>query len=385
MTTLNGFIATAHRLQRKTLGAVMAMGGVVAYLLSIILIVSGIVLQAFIYKPSVFSGAMIVVYSIVWGIAALCIGVLVERMTLGGCSKYRIATERREIIQENFDKIVDPTPETGRQYSSDIARENKNRYSSAWLIVLGATLSIFCENFVVQYLFTGWTPMQIGPVSIPIGTIGSLFLSGLVSYTLISSELHKKQESDVIHESITADSFLPTATRADVTDRVYQQMLKRSSTKVDEISESETIDSAFEQAVLQDIDSLLDGKGTIILRIDNERRQKEMQIEADKQRTRQQLRLLKGGESTPEEDTEGVFYTSQLPITGPIAKVPQNTRKMRGDGMENMKRVYSLYKQMGEEYFTPDRKEGLSQELGITLRSLDRILQKLRTGEIITG
>ena len=351
--TLNSFIAEAYRVQRKMLGGVMAVGGLVAYVLSVLLIVSGIALQAFLFMPQQIHGVLVYAYVIMWGIAALFVGVLVERMTLGGCSKFRIASEKREIIQTNYERIVDPTAETTQQYHSDLFYVDRDRKSSACLIGLGACLSIFCENFIVQYLFIGWNGGHVGSVALPIGTIGSLFLSGLVSYTLISSELHKTQEKEVIHESITADSFLPIAARANVTDRVHQQMLQKSIVKVDEIANTDTIDAAFEQAVLQDIDNLLEGKGTIILRIDNEKRQKEMQIEADKQRTRQQLRLLKGGDDTLSgEDTGGEqYYTSPLPITGPIAKQPQGSRKMRGDGIENMKKVFSLYKQMGEEYF----------------------------------
>jgi hypothetical protein len=363
------------------------MGGLIAYVLSVILIVSGIVLQAFLYKPHQIQGAMLAVYVLIWGISALCIAVLVERMTLGGCSKYRIACEKKEIITDNFEDIENPTKEVEYQYKKDIKRIDANIRTSAGLIVLGAALSIFCEYLIIQYLFVGWNDIPVyGSLSIPIAHIGGLFLSGLVSYTLISSELQKSQEKDAIHESITADSFLPIAARANVTDRVHMQMLAKSTVKVDEITNTDTIDSAFEHAVKTDIDHLLDGKGTIILRIDNEKRQKELQIEADRQRTRHQLRLLKGGDSNPESETQqntDSFYTTQLPTTGPIAKIA-GTRKMRGDGLENMKRVYALYKQMGEEYFTPERKTALAEELGIDMRSINRILQKIREGEVVS-
>jgi hypothetical protein len=303
-------------------------------------------------------------------------------MTLGGCSKYRIACEKSEIIRENFEKISGPTKEVETQYQTDLSYVNKDKGYALGLIVLGACLSIFCESLIIHYLFSGWSDWHVGQVSIPVGVLGSLFLSGLVSYTLISSELHKRQEAEVIHESIMADSFLPIAARANVTDRVHMQMLAKSTVKVDEIVNTDTIDSAFEHAVKSDIDHLLDGKGTIILRIDNERRQKELQIAAEKEKTRHQLRLLKGGMDA-ETDLPN---TGELPLVsgGSTSVLNSVTRKMRGDGVENLKKIYSLYRQMGEDYFTPERKEELAQNMDITVRSIDRILQKIRNGEVVS-
>lgn len=359
--TMNSFIAKAHRMQRKNIGIIVASGSVLAFLLSFLLIVAGIEITALLYPPTT-NLVGLIPYAIIWGIAALMIGVLIERLTTTNSTKLRIMRDKVEILEENFASIEEPTEQVQAEHTKDIAATKKGQGSIIFLITLGTGLSMMCESFIIHFLFTSWQPLIIHGFVINVGWIASLFLSGLVSYTLISSELHKKLDAEVIHESLNADNFLATAAHANIKDRVNEQVLSQSTVKVDEITNSEVMTSAIDRAVVRNVDEVMNGGGEIILRIDDEREQKRLQIAHDKERTRQQLSVIRGGNTEP----------LALAEMGFIDDSPQAPKS------KNHLKIEQMYKECGEEYFTPNRKSRIARQLGITSRTVDRILGMIK-------
>lgn len=351
---MNGLIAKAHRIQRKFIGVIVASGSVLAFTLSFILIVSGITVTALLHPPTTnFYGYC--GYVAVWIFAGSFIAILIERLTLTNCAKLRIIRDKVELINEDYACIENPTNETELQQQKDIKKAKKGRWSVILLIILGTLLSMMCESFIIHFLFASF--------QMYLGWGASLFLSGLVSYTLISSELHKGLDAEVLHESLNADTFLAIAARANVTDHTNQQILKQSTTKVKEITESDVMQNAIDQAVIADVDDAMEGNGRIVLRIDNEREQKRLQMAREKELTRQQLSLVKGGN---DGDTE--------PLA--LAPIPEQRPKS-----QNYLKVEDLYKRCGESIFTPQRKKKLAAEYRIDVRTIDRYLEQIREAQ----
>jgi uncharacterized membrane protein YedE/YeeE len=346
---MNSLIAKAHRMQRKFIGVIVASGSVLAFILSFILIVAGIEVTA-LMKPPTSNNVGYWIYAIVWMFAGSLIAVLIERLTLTNCAKLRIVREKVELINEDYAHIENPTNDTDLERQKDIEKAQKGQLSIILLIAMGTGLSMMCESFIIHFLF--------GNFQVILGWIAAFFLSGLVSYTLISSELHKGLDADVIHESLNADTFLGIAARANVTDHTNQHILAKSTTKVREIANSDVMLSAIDQAVIADVDDAMEGNGRIILRIDNEREQKRLQMAREKDLTRQQLSLIKGGDG----DTE------------PLTAITSEQRPKS----QNYQRIEDLYSRCGEAYFTSNRKKKLAQEYRIDPRTIDRYLEQIR-------
>ncbi len=350
---MNTFIAKAHRMQRKCIGLIVASGSVLAFVLSFILIVSGIEMTALLHPPTTNLWGL-VPYAIVWIIAALMIGILIERLTTTNSTKLRIMRDKVTAIEENFARIEDPTEHVKSEKDKDIKSAKKGRNSIVFLIILGTGLSMMCESFIIHFLFTSWNPV--------VGWIASLFLSGLVSYTLISSELHKKHESAVIHDSLDTDNFLGVAAHATIKDRVHECILAQSATKVDEITDSEVMLQAIDQAVVKHVDEVMQGDGEIVERIADEREQTRLRIAQERERTRQQLSIIRDG-GTPE------------PLSSPVVASFENPQAPKS---KNHLKIEELYNQLGESYFTANKKGRLARKLGISVRHIDRILTQIK-------
>jgi hypothetical protein len=352
---MNGLIAKTHRTQRKFLGAIVASGSMLAFILSFILIVSGITVTA-LMKPPTTNIVGYCSYVIVWIFAGSLIAILIERLTLTNCAKLRIIREKVELINEDYARIEKPTNDTELERQKDIEKAEKGRWSVILLVVLGTGLSMMCESFIIHFLF--------GSFQIFVGWVAALFLSGLVSYTLISSELHKGLDAEVVHESLNADTFLAIAARANITDHTNEQILAKATTKVREITNSEALTKAIDHAVIADVDDVMQGDGKIIYYIDSEREQKRLQMQRENELTLQQLSLVKGGNESNTEPSLSILQT------------PVERAKSR-----NYLQIEDLYKRCGEAYFTPQRKKKLAGEYRIDIRTIDRYLAQIRNEE----
>lgn len=355
--TLNGFIAKAHQLQRKSIGLIVASGSILAFGLSFILIVLGIETTALLYPPTTNIIGQIA-YAVVWIIPSIIIGILVERLTTTNSTKLRIMRENVEEIEARFLSIEEPTEAVKKEKDKNIKVAKKGSRSIISLIILGTAFSMMCESFFIHLLFTSWNPI--------VGWIASLFLSSLVSYTLISSELHKRQEAEVIRDSLNTDTFMGVAAQATIKDRVHERMLAQATVKVDEITDSEVLKQAIDQAVIKHVDEVMEGEGEIIERIADEREQTRLRIAQEKERTRQQLSIIRDGGQPEPLSTSAVVASFDNPQ-------PQKSK--------NHLRIEEMYRQCGESYFTARAKNRLSRKMGITTRTIDRILTQIKEEE----
>jgi hypothetical protein len=294
------------------------------------------------------------------------IGVLIERLTMTNSTKLRIMRDKVEIIEEKLAHAEaltgDSTEDTKSELEKDKKAVQKGKGSVIFLIVLGTGLSMLCESFIIHFLFVSWQPLIVAGIAINVGWIASLFLSGLVSYTLIASEMHKRLDSEVIHESLNADNFLATAALANMKDAVSEQMLLQSATKVKEITKSDVITSGIDRAVVKSVDEIMNGGGEIALRIDDEREQKRLQMLHDKERTRQQLSIVRGGNTEPLALADMASFDD--------SPQPQKSR--------NYLAIEEVYRKSGEAYFTPRGKSFLARKLGITVKTVERALNQIK-------
>lgn len=360
---MNTLIAELHRMQRKFIGLIVACGGFFALGLSFLLIVSGITLTAILHPPTT-DLRILIPYVIVWFFAALILGILIERLTTTNSTKLRIMREKVETIEENFARIEDPTEALKQKKDKDIKAATKGRNSIVFLIIFGTGLSMLGESFIIHFLFTSWNFFA--------GWAASLFFSSLVSYTLISSELHKKHESAVIHDSLDTDNFFGVAAHASIKESVHKSILAQSAVKVEEITESGVMLQAIDQAVIKHVDEVVQGDGEIVERIADEREKTRLRIEQEREKTREQLSdygngfkiIRDGGE--PEPITSAVVASFNIPQ-------PQKSK--------NYLKIEQMYKELGEGYFTENKKTRLSREMGISVRHVNRILDQVRKGK----
>ncbi|HEX3643606.1 MAG TPA: hypothetical protein VHV10_20145 [Ktedonobacteraceae bacterium] len=352
---MNSFIAKAHRLQRKSIGLIVASGGVLAFILSFLLIVAGIVMTALIHPPTD-NIIGLILYIIVLIFASLMIGILIERLTATNSTKLRLMGEAVEEAEARFSQIKGPPAAAATaEYEKQKIAAQKGKRVIIFLITLGTSLSMLCESFCIHFLFTSW--------DLYVGWIASFFLSGLVSYTLISSELHKKHEAAIILDSLDTDNFLGVAAHATIKDRVHERMLTQSTVKVDEIANSAVMLQAIDQAVIQHVDEVMHGGGEIVERITDEREQRRLAEVQERERTRQQLTIIHGGRG--DEDTSTSTVVASFDNPKPVKS-------------KNHQEIEELYRKFGEVHFSSRTKNRLSSRMNVTVRHIDRILNQIK-------
>lgn len=358
--TLNSMIADAHRLQRKLVGLIVAVGGFLALTLSFLLIVAGISLMAILYPPSTNLGILIP-YAVVCFIAALLIGILIERLTTTNSTKLRILLEKVSAIEARYAKIEEPTEEVKKQKEREMEAAQKGRGIILFLIALGTSLSMLCESLLIHMIFASW--------NLYAGWGASILLSGLVSYTLISSELHKHHEEGVIRDSLNIDDFLGLAAHATIKDQVHENLLKQSAVKVQEITSSAVMTHAIDQAVIKHVDEVMQGNGEIVERITGEREYARLRAEQERERTKQQLSIIHGGR----DDEETVSLSN-----GVMASFAPSSQEQKS---KNYLEIERIYQECGDAGFTPRLKNKLSRRMGVSTRHIDRILTRVKQEE----
>lgn len=284
----NMSIAKMHRRARKFVGWIAAAGVVIAYVLSLFTVMAGVEIYAWNLSIADKNARFVLL------LAALFIGalfsLLIERMTLVQAAKVRNAREKREAITANYDKIVaktgeDKTEEVERLEQLELARVKSGGAEA--LMLFGALVSTAAGTLFWHYILQGLPLWQAWGFS-------TLF-SAVISFTLIESELHKNLQFAVISESIVAQNLIKEAGTEDARDRVMERFAGQHAAALESAMNAETFANAADASALQTLDEAYGGTGLISTYVDRERAYKQQMIEEEAQRTREQMRLIRGG------------------------------------------------------------------------------------------
>lgn len=221
---LNTTIANIYQTQQRLTGLFVSAGSMLAIILELSLIIVGFVIKASQSTSSYVLWAL-------FGIVGLLVALLVTKLTLTNAAKLRASLDAEKDLRASYkerSKGKMLSSEVKEELDGDIKEISSGRAVIYVLIGAGVLASIICETFVMQLLFRSLQPDWLGESL-------SIFLSTLVSCTVVSGELHKKRDSDIIKASLTHDSFLELAAKANTYDAFNKKMLDTASTHVEEI------------------------------------------------------------------------------------------------------------------------------------------------------
>ena len=367
--SFNSLIANTHRAQRKLNGVTVSLGAMVSVALSSILTVLGVVSVLYTNDHSLFEGAMMYVMTPVAVLIASICAFLIERLTQVSCAKVRLGHEQAHEKKEAFEEmslLSEPTERIRKHHEQEIATIEKGYRPSYLGIIFGASLSVIMESFFVHFIFLGWhTPIAFFTT----GDIASVMLSGLVSFTLISSEISKKQDHAVIEEALTSDGFMQIAAEADVKDETNRHLLINSGPKVGKILEGEILDIALDESVTKMIAQNL-GSQDITKKITEHRQAKTLQLAQESERTKAQLTLLMGGKGKKVEPVASEVIEAEVKTVP--TKMPPTTKKAYSDRLASVKNMIDTH---GVEYFTNDVVEDLSVRWNLHQKTVQKYVR----------
>lgn len=285
-------IAKTHRWSRKFVGYITAAGTVIAYVLSFFTVIAGVV----IYSWQVFDRSQWYMW-VVSGIIGALLSVLVERLTLTQAAKVRHVKERKDAINEVYDKTEDRTQEVEANRTRELAQASKGRNAAVLLMIVGVIVSTAAGTLFWHFVLHAMPVWQ--------AWLFSTIFSGIVSFTLVSSELHKRLDTNVIGESIVADSFIQLAAREDARDSVIQKFADQHEAALATALDAGTMQQIADATALSTVDSVFRGQGAIPAHISREREMMLQQQAAERARTREQMQAINAartGKVTPIND-----------------------------------------------------------------------------------
>src|SRR5258708_5079288 len=288
---MNMWIANLHKFSRKFVGWITAAGPIIAYVLSSLTIIVGVIIYATIIWPYAWW------YWISAGLIGLFFSILVERLTLTQAAKVRVASEKREDIKVAYSRERNPT---------NAVKANEERELSAvkdnWarvLMIAGAVISTCAGTLFWHYLLQGLPEWQAWAFS-------TLF-SALISFTLVSSELHRHLENEVIGGAIAADHFVDQAGRADARDRVIARFGAKHERALQEALDHDTIGEIADYTAQQTLDDVLQGQGQIPMHVQREREARRIAAENERTRTEQQMEAIRARKPKDEKEKPGLL------------------------------------------------------------------------------
>lgn len=288
---MNMWIAKLHKFSRKFVGWITAAGPIIAYVLSTLTIVVGVIIYATIIWPRAWW------YWVAAGLIGLFFSILVERLTLTQAAKVRVANERREDIKTAYAKEENPTAETQANEERELNAVKDN--GASVLMVVGAVISTAAGTLFWHYLLQGLPEWQAWGFS-------TLF-SMLISFTLVSSELHRHLENDVISGSIAADHFVDQAGREDARDRVIDRFGEKHKAALEEALDHDTVGQITDYTAQQTLDDVLQGKGQIPMHVQREREARRIAAENERQQTAEQMKRIREARPKDEKEKPGLL------------------------------------------------------------------------------
>jgi hypothetical protein len=223
-------------------------------------------------------------------VIGVILAILADSQTLAGCARWRINNEQIAVIHEKYAIIPEEERHPGLLdlEKKEIAAQELARNWNIACVLFSSTVSA-CASILFWHWLLSALPEWMA------WTFSTLF-AVLVSFTLISCELLKRQNNEIVRESIVSDHYTNEAMSEDAQEAIVSAMGKQCRTKVSELAESEVVAVAVEEFVIGELDrQLAGGRGQIPLRIEREKEDKRIAAERDQEKLATQLRLIQGG------------------------------------------------------------------------------------------
>ncbi len=241
--SLNTTIASVYQTQQRLTGLFVSAGSMIAILLELSLIVAG-----FVIKASETSSNW-VIYGL-FALVGFLVALLIVKLTLTNAAKLRASLNAENDLKADYRERSEGktvTQKVQAELDNDIAETKKGRWTIYLLIGVGALASIICETFVMHLLFQQLKPDLLGDVL-------SVFLSALVSSTVISGELHKRRDTEIIKHSLSHDSLLELAAKANTYDAFNRKMINAASTHVEQVLDQAVLGAYAQSLVYSSIE-----------------------------------------------------------------------------------------------------------------------------------
>lgn len=274
---MNMWIAKLHKFSRKFVGMITAGGPVLAYFLSMLTIIGGVTIYALMIWPNN------LFYQIMAGGIAVLFALLVERLTLTQAAKVRTASEKKADIEMHYAMIERPTKdvEAAKKRELDAIRS----WDATALMISGALISTCAGTLFWHYLLQalpGWQAWGF-----------STLFSALISFTLVSSELHRHLENEVVSGSIMADHYTDLAGREDARDRVISSFASQHEGALQKTLDHNTVSEIADYQAQQTLDDVLKGQGQIPMHIQREREARRTAADRERELTSQQMEIVR--------------------------------------------------------------------------------------------
>ncbi len=311
-------IANTHRIYRKLVGELVGQGAMVALIGNTIAVPFGVIVFAVgvVGSANLWMLGLTLLVSFVIGVI---LAILADSQTLAGCARWRINNEQIAVIREKYAVIPEEErhPSLADLEQKEIKSQEHARTWNMVCVTFSSTVSA-CAGILFWHWLLSALPEWMAWVF-------STLFAVLVSFTLISCELLKRQNNEIVRESIVADHYTNEAMSEDAQEAIVDAMGKQCRTQVKELTESDVVAVAVEEFVISELDrQLAGGRGQIPLRIEREKEDKRIAAERDQEKLSQQLRLIQGGKQPND------------PTTGPlaIAIVGETTRERIADAKQ---------------------------------------------------
>ena len=275
----NMTIAKLHKFSRKFVGWITAVGPVVALAVSILTIVVGVIIYATKIWPHAWP------YWVGAGVIGILFSLLVERLTLTQAAKVRTIREKKEAIETAYAELKDPTKTSLEHKERELDEAGKGTFGAWGLMLLGAIVSTCASTLFWHYLLQALPDWQAWGFS-------TLF-SAIVSFTLVSSELHRRLDNDVISSSIIADHFIDQAGREDARDRTISRFAEKHDEALEKALDHNTIGDIADYTAQKTLDEVLNGQGQIPLHVQREREVKRIAAENERDKTEKQMEIVR--------------------------------------------------------------------------------------------
>src|SRR5258708_7676268 len=166
-------------------------------------------------------------------------------------------------------------------------------------MLLGALVSTAAGTLFWHYL------LQALPIYQSWGF--STLFSAIVSFTLVSSELHRHLDNEVISSSIIADHFIDMAGREDARDKAIERFGEKHDEALEKALDHNTIGEIADYTAQKTLDEVFKGEGQIPLHIQREREARRIAAETEAKRTDQQMEIVRDARPKDEKERPGLL------------------------------------------------------------------------------
>src|SRR5262249_35388674 len=152
-----------------------------------------------------------------------------------------INNEQITVIREKYAVIPEDERHPGLKdlESKEVVSQELARKWNIVCVIFSSTVSA-CAGILFWHWLLSALPTWMAWVF-------STLFAVLVSFTLISCELLKRQNNEIVRESIVADHYTNEAMSEDAQEAIVAEMGKRCRTKVSELAQSDVVALAVEE------------------------------------------------------------------------------------------------------------------------------------------